>query len=99
MPGLVPGIHVLAVLRQEARGWPGQAPAMTERAFLFRLPTPVKAHLPSPVKVTRTEADSASARLLRWVGVGVAYRVGFFARAAPRGICDRRHPCGLACAG
>jgi hypothetical protein len=25
MPGLVPGIHVLASLRQERRGWPGQA--------------------------------------------------------------------------
>jgi hypothetical protein len=25
MPGLVPGIHVLAALEQERRGWPGQA--------------------------------------------------------------------------
>ena len=25
MPGLVPGIHVLAVAKQERRGWPGQA--------------------------------------------------------------------------
>jgi len=25
MPGLVPGIHVFAFLRQERRGWPGQA--------------------------------------------------------------------------
>jgi len=25
MPGLVPGIHVLAAARQERRGWPGQA--------------------------------------------------------------------------
>jgi len=23
MPGLVPGIHVLAALEQERRGWPG----------------------------------------------------------------------------
>jgi hypothetical protein len=23
MPGLVPGIHVLAVVKQERRGWPG----------------------------------------------------------------------------
>jgi hypothetical protein len=25
MPGLVPGIHVLSSLKQERRGWPGQA--------------------------------------------------------------------------
>jgi hypothetical protein len=25
MPGLVPGIHVLAGLEQERRGWPGRA--------------------------------------------------------------------------
>jgi hypothetical protein len=25
MPGLVPGIHVLAAIKQERRGWPGQA--------------------------------------------------------------------------
>jgi hypothetical protein len=25
MPGLVPGIDVLAALQQEGRGWPGQA--------------------------------------------------------------------------
>jgi hypothetical protein len=25
MPGLVPGIHVLAVVQHERRGWPGQA--------------------------------------------------------------------------
>jgi 4-oxalocrotonate tautomerase len=30
MPGLVPGIHVL--FDREDRGWPGQSPAMTERA-------------------------------------------------------------------
>jgi hypothetical protein len=30
MPGLVPGIHVLTVLKQERRGWPGRSPAMTE---------------------------------------------------------------------
>jgi len=30
MPGLVPGIHVLAALKQERRGWPGRSPAMTE---------------------------------------------------------------------
>src|SRR5947199_553586 len=29
MPGLVPGIHVLA-FEQERRGWPGRGPAMTE---------------------------------------------------------------------
>ena len=25
MPGLVPGIHILASLKQEGRGWPGMA--------------------------------------------------------------------------
>src|SRR5712672_81266 len=30
MPGLVPGIHVLTILRQERRGWPGRSSAMTE---------------------------------------------------------------------
>jgi hypothetical protein len=30
MPGLVPGIHVLAAFKQERRGWPGRSPAMTE---------------------------------------------------------------------
>jgi len=30
MPGLVPGIHVLASLEQERRGWPGRSPAMTK---------------------------------------------------------------------
>src|SRR5882757_6800195 len=30
MPGLVPGIHVLASLKQERRGWPGRSPAMTK---------------------------------------------------------------------
>src|SRR4051794_5745528 len=30
MPGHVPGIHVLAVLRQGRRGWPGRSPVMTE---------------------------------------------------------------------
>src|SRR5882724_7687643 len=32
MPGLVPGIHVLALSMQERRGWPGRSPAMTEMA-------------------------------------------------------------------
>jgi hypothetical protein len=26
----VPGIHVLAALKQERRGWPGRSPAMTK---------------------------------------------------------------------
>ena len=30
MPGLVPGIHVLAAPGQEGRGWPGRRPAMTK---------------------------------------------------------------------
>jgi hypothetical protein len=30
MPGLVPGINVLASLDQERRGWPGRSPTMTE---------------------------------------------------------------------
>jgi len=30
MPGLVPGIHVLASLEQERRGWPGRSPAMAK---------------------------------------------------------------------
>jgi hypothetical protein len=34
MPGLVPGIHVLARRRKEARGWPGQAGHDEERAYL-----------------------------------------------------------------
>jgi hypothetical protein len=33
MPGLVPGIHVFAALKQEARGWPGRSPAMTWKGF------------------------------------------------------------------
>jgi len=32
MPGLVPGIHVFASLRQGRRGWPGQARQMTKTA-------------------------------------------------------------------
>jgi hypothetical protein len=31
VPGLVAGIHVLAELRQERRGWPGRSPAMTKK--------------------------------------------------------------------
>jgi hypothetical protein len=31
VPGLVPGIDVLAELRQERRGWPGRSPAMTNK--------------------------------------------------------------------
>ena len=31
VPGLVPGIHVLAELRRERRGWPGRSPAMTKK--------------------------------------------------------------------
>src|SRR6266852_1328755 len=31
MPGLVPGIHVLAALKQGRRGWPGRSPAMTKK--------------------------------------------------------------------
>jgi hypothetical protein len=30
MPGLVPGIHVLAASKQERGGWPGRSPAMTK---------------------------------------------------------------------
>jgi hypothetical protein len=30
MPGLVPGIHVLAAFKEERRGWPGRSPAMTK---------------------------------------------------------------------
>jgi hypothetical protein len=30
MPGLVPGIHVLASFEQERRGWPGRSPTMTK---------------------------------------------------------------------
>src|SRR6266404_7433400 len=35
MPGLVPGIHVLAALGQERRGWPGQSPAMTKEGVIL----------------------------------------------------------------
>src|SRR6266404_3268011 len=34
MPGLVPGIHVLAASRIERRGWPGRGPAMTKVNYL-----------------------------------------------------------------
>src|SRR5260370_35505248 len=34
-PGLVPGIHVLAILPQERRGWPGRRPAMTESGVML----------------------------------------------------------------
>src|SRR6266851_681702 len=37
MPGLVPGIHVFASLKQERRGWPGRSPAMTVENALTRL--------------------------------------------------------------
>src|SRR5260370_38350524 len=37
MPGLVPGIHVLAALKQERRGWPGRSPAMTKKRIPFKL--------------------------------------------------------------
>ena len=48
--------------------------------------------------VTRTEACVASARVVALGGVGVAYRVGFFARAAPRDACCRSRLAGsLAC--
>jgi hypothetical protein len=30
MPGVVPGIHVLAASKEERRGWPGRSPAMTK---------------------------------------------------------------------
>src|SRR6266702_6909360 len=30
MPGLVPGIHVLAAVKKGRRGWPGRSPAMTD---------------------------------------------------------------------
>jgi hypothetical protein len=33
MPGLVPGIHVLAALKQERRGWPGHLREDALRAF------------------------------------------------------------------
>jgi hypothetical protein len=35
MPGLDPGIHVLASLVQERRGWPGRSPAMTKKPNYF----------------------------------------------------------------
>jgi len=38
MPGLVPGIRVLAALRQERRGWPGTSPAMTGDKHLDNIP-------------------------------------------------------------
>jgi len=39
MPGLVPGIHVLAALTQQRRGWPGrQRPKLNAAAPLRPLP-------------------------------------------------------------
>jgi hypothetical protein len=35
MPGLVPGIHVLAAQMQERRGWPGNKPGHDELKALF----------------------------------------------------------------
>src|SRR3979490_1910402 len=53
MPGLVPGIHVLAY-GQERRGWPGRSPAMTkEQTHVER-----KSHLSSrslPLEEIRTD--------------------------------------------
>jgi hypothetical protein len=37
MPGLVPGIHVLAAFKQERRGWPGRSLAMTVVRFICSL--------------------------------------------------------------
>jgi len=38
MPGLVPGIHVFASLRQGRRGWPGQArPWRKQRLIVSRM--------------------------------------------------------------
>src|SRR3954454_23305663 len=37
MPGLVPGIHVLAAIRQVRRGWPGRSPAMTKKRAIVVL--------------------------------------------------------------
>jgi hypothetical protein len=37
MPGLVPGIHVLASSKQERRGWPGRSPAMTKNESFSRI--------------------------------------------------------------
>jgi hypothetical protein len=37
MAGFIPAIHVLAILRQERRGWPGLRPAMTKAAFPIKL--------------------------------------------------------------
>jgi len=36
MSGLVPGIHVLATIKQERRGWPGRSPAMTKNESNLR---------------------------------------------------------------
>ena len=47
--------------------------------------------------VNRTEACCASARIVALGGVGVAYRVGFFARAAPRDACCRHDLAGRSC--
>jgi hypothetical protein len=38
MPGLVPGIHALAVLRQEKRGWPGQATGHDGKRLILKPP-------------------------------------------------------------
>jgi hypothetical protein len=35
MPGLVPGIHVLAAREQERRGWPERSPAKTKNESFF----------------------------------------------------------------
>jgi hypothetical protein len=40
--GLVPGIHVLAELKQERRGWPGRSPAMTKKRKRFGAATPTR---------------------------------------------------------
>jgi hypothetical protein len=33
----MPGIHVLAAVEQEKRGWPGRSPAMTKKQIIFHV--------------------------------------------------------------
>jgi hypothetical protein len=58
MPGLVPGIHVLAAANVEGLGWPGRSPAMTtERELIVRHARPCAGHPRSLLQLTKKGVD------------------------------------------
>jgi hypothetical protein len=85
----------------------GTSPAMTERETESALTTAILSRRAALAHSSFTipdygESIDASRALMRCValgGVSVAYRVGFFAHAAPRDLYCRRHACSLFHAG